>query len=123
MRLALAQIASRSGTPHENLAAHLIAIDAARRERAGVILFPELSLSGYHVEHPAAAADAAPRQLGQIAAHLAGGEIAIVGAPWRRAGGVANSMVVVTHEGVSHRQDKVHLPGYGSFTEARRFAP
>src|SRR6185503_20863567 len=46
-RVALAQIAPRLGELDANLALHLEAIQRARRQGAGLVVFPELSLTGY----------------------------------------------------------------------------
>ncbi|MFM7846378.1 MAG: nitrilase-related carbon-nitrogen hydrolase, partial [Planctomycetota bacterium] len=48
-RVALAQIAPALGDLRRNLALHLQQIDAARRQGAHVIVFPELSLTGYYL--------------------------------------------------------------------------
>src|SRR5512147_940486 len=47
MNLALAQIATRLGDVESNLEKHLDFIQQARREKADLVLFPELSLTGY----------------------------------------------------------------------------
>ena len=47
LRVALAQIAPALGDRPRNHARHLEEIEAARRERADLVVFPELSLTGY----------------------------------------------------------------------------
>ena len=47
VRVALAQIAPKLGDLESNLELHRNAIRLARREKAGVVVFPELSLTGY----------------------------------------------------------------------------
>ena len=47
IRLGLAQIDPALGLPARNLELHLAAIAAARAERVDLLLFPELSLTGY----------------------------------------------------------------------------
>ena len=47
LRIALAQISPALGDRHRNLTMHLAQIEAARRQNADLIVFPELSLTGY----------------------------------------------------------------------------
>ena len=47
LRVALAQIAPTLGDRHRNIAKRLEQIEAAKREQADLIVFPELSLTGY----------------------------------------------------------------------------
>ncbi len=47
MRVVLAQTAPRLGNIQKNLELHLQAIEKARKEKADLIVFPELSLTGY----------------------------------------------------------------------------
>ena len=49
LRVAMAQIAPVLGDLQRNLALHLEQIEAARRQHADLIVFPELSLTGYFV--------------------------------------------------------------------------
>ena len=47
VKLALAQINTSLGDVESNLEKHLHFIDQARQEKADLIIFPELSLTGY----------------------------------------------------------------------------
>ena len=47
LRVALAQISPVLGDRERNVALHLEQIEAARQQRADLIVFPELSLTGY----------------------------------------------------------------------------
>ncbi|TMG21270.1 MAG: hypothetical protein E6H96_13960, partial [Chloroflexi bacterium] len=47
LRIALAQIAPRLGFLDENLARHRELLAEARSQRAGLVVFPELGLTGY----------------------------------------------------------------------------
>ena len=47
LRVAMAQIAPALGDIQRNLALHVEQIEAARRQHADLIVFPELSLTGY----------------------------------------------------------------------------
>ena len=126
MNLALAQINTKLGDVNANLEKHLALAKEAAQSGADLLIFPELSLTGYvlqdiaaDVARPASAADPvfkplldASRSLDLLvgfvevdtryrfyisAAYLSGGEIVHV-----------------------HR--KVHLPTYGIFDESRYFA-
>ena len=47
LNLALAQIATKLGDVEANLDKHLDYINQAREQRADLVVFPELSLTGY----------------------------------------------------------------------------
>jgi predicted amidohydrolase len=49
LRVAMAQVAPVLGDLPRNLAMHLEQIEAARRQHADAVIFPELSLTGYFV--------------------------------------------------------------------------
>lgn len=126
MNLALAQINTKLGDVNANLENHLTLAKEAAQSGADLLIFPELSLTGYvlqdiaaDVARPASAADPvfkplldASRSLDLLvgfvevdtryrfyisAAYLSGGEIV-------------------------HIHRKVHLPTYGIFDESRYFA-
>ena len=52
LNLALAQIATKLGDVQFNLEKHLDFIKQARAQKADLILFPELSLTGYYAPGP-----------------------------------------------------------------------
>jgi predicted amidohydrolase len=54
LRIALAQLAPRLGDLEANLARHAEVIATARGEGAGLIVFPELGLTGYLLQDLAA---------------------------------------------------------------------
>jgi len=66
LRVALAQIAPTLGDRQQNLTKHLEQIAAAKRDHADLIVFPELSLTGYFLR------DMVP----EVALHRASIEIA-----------------------------------------------
>ena len=47
LRVALAQVAPVLGDTAANLALHLETIESAGSDQAGLVVFPELSLTGY----------------------------------------------------------------------------
>ena len=124
LRVAMAQIAPVLGDLPRNLALHIEQIEAARRQRADLIVFPELSLTGYFVR------DMVP----DLAISPAGPEIRAV-ARRRRAMSLVVGFIeesphhrfhnaVLWAEGgrVIHVHRKVYLPTYGLFDEQRYFA-
>src|SRR5512136_272620 len=54
LRIALAQLAPRLGVLDDNLAAHRQTLAAARAGGAGLVVFPELGLTGYQLQDLAA---------------------------------------------------------------------
>ena len=123
-RLALAQIAPLLGRPDDNLALHLENIAAARRDGADLIVFPELSLTGYFlrdmVPEVALAVDAPP--LDQLAEGA--GPMSLVYGFVEEAEGhrFYNAAAYVEDGYPRHVHRKVYLPTYGLFDEARYFA-
>jgi len=126
--LGLAQIDSRLGDPEANLEKHLAWIERAREQGVDLLVFPELSLTGYRLLHLTARvamkADApALRRL----AEAAGPMRVIAGFVEASERGVLhNSCVLVGGESSGapfflHR--KLYLPTYGLFQEERFFRP
>jgi len=124
MKVGLAQIAPNSDDPVATLEGHLAALEQARAAGAELVVFPELSLSGYLVDEPRAWADEFLDASIEALRAAAGGATVLAGAPWPHAGGGAtNAVVAISSEGVIARQDKIHLTNYGGYTEGRRFTP
>ncbi len=125
LRIALAQIAPRLGDLEANLARHHELIAAARGRGAGLVVFPELGLTGYQLQD--LAADVAmrrddPRLLGL--ADAARGTSVVVSfveeSPDHR---LFIAAALLEDGGVRHVHRKVFLPTYGLFDERRFFAP
>jgi predicted amidohydrolase len=124
VRVALAQIAPKLGDLDANLAQHLDAIRLARRERAGVIVFPELSLTGYLLrDQVTEVALTSKRPLFKKLLRASAGIDVIVGfveeAPGHR---FHNAAAYLAKGRVVHVHRKVYLPTYGMFDEGRDFA-
>ena len=101
-------------------------VEALRRERAQLVVFPELFLSGYAVRDGfstlALGLDDAPvRELAE--ACRATGKTLVVGAPTRAAqrGVLHNSLLLVTPDGKVDTYDKVYLPTFSLFEEDQFF--
>lgn len=123
-RIALAQIAPKLGDVAGNLALHLKQIAAAKEQAADLIVFPELSLTGYFLRDmvPDVALSADADEL-QALADAAGEAAVVVGfveeSPDRR---FYNSAFFAEDGHIRHVHRKVYLPTYGLFEEQRYFA-
>ncbi len=124
MRIAIAQCSPALGAVKRHLAMHVDWIERARKAGAGLVVFPELSLTGYYLKDLAAdvACVAADPVLEPIA--RASRDLDIV------AGFVERSPDARLHiaQGywsrgeLRHVHRKVYLPTYGIFDDGRSFA-
>jgi NAD+ synthase (glutamine-hydrolysing) len=122
LRVALAQVNPTVGDIRGN--ARLIAdhISRARDEGAGLVVFPELTLSGYPPEDLLLKTDfldAVAGALEELAAQTHG-IAAVVGFP-ERAEDVYNAAAVLADGEVAGVYRKMYLPNYGVFDEQRYF--
>jgi predicted amidohydrolase len=124
LRIALAQMAPRLGNLEDNLVRHRQLIADARREGAGLVVFPELGLTGYQLQD--LAAEVAMRADDRRLASLAGQTQDL------------SAVVSFVEEADDHRlfiaaalledgeirfiHRKLFLPTYGLFDERRFFA-
>jgi NAD+ synthase (glutamine-hydrolysing) len=123
LRLALCQMNATVGDLAGNASLIRGGIDTARQAGAGLVLFPELALTGYPPEDLLLREhflDDAAAQLLELAG-AAQGIVAIVGFPERADGGVFNAAAVLAGGRVHSVYRKVHLPNYGVFDEQRYF--
>ena len=135
LRIALAQIAPRLGLLDENLARHQALIAEARAGGAGLVVFPELGLTGYLLQDLAAEVAMRlddPRLLELAAATAAGSANGAAARP------ALSAIVSFVEESADHRlfiavalledgrvrhvQRKLFLTTYGLFDERRFFA-
>jgi predicted amidohydrolase len=122
--LALAQMDCRLADLESNLQTHLELIATAVAHGAHIIIFPELSLTGYHLQGRAAAAALSEnaafleplRQRSQQLDIVAG--LVMESSDHR----LYNSALYFSNGSVLHRHDKVYLPTYGLFEEGKHFA-
>jgi len=132
MRIALVQMNTVVGDVGGNVTRVLEAMERARRERAGLVVFHEMCISGYP-----------PRDLVERASFIRQCEAGldrilaasascpdlgvIVGLPMpsrsESGKGVTNSAIMLAGGNVVHRHDKLLLPNYDVFDEARYFEP
>jgi predicted amidohydrolase len=122
LRLALAQLQAVADQPVINFSKHVQLVREAAAQDVDVIVFPELSLSGYLIADPGRWADTFTDDFVDGLRAELGAMTAIVGLP-RPADGhaAANSAAIVTGSGRVEYQDKLYLPNYGSYTEGDRF--
>ena len=125
LRIALAQIAPRLGALDHNLAGHHARIAEARAAGAGLVVFPELGLTGYQLQDLAA----------EVALRLDDPRLAELAAATRDLSAVVSFVeesgdhrlfiaAALMEDGeIRHVHRKVYLPTYGQFDERRFFAP
>ncbi len=92
---------------------------------ADVVLFPELSVSGYscgRLFHQEALLDSVETQLARIAAAVPAHQMVIVGAPLRCGVALYNCAVIVNAGRILGVVPKQYIPNYNEFYEARWFA-
>jgi predicted amidohydrolase len=125
LRIALAQLAPRLGLLDENLARHRALLAEARAAGAGLIVFPELGLTGYllqdlagevamHVDDP---------RLGALVAETTGLSAVVSFVEESDDHRLFIAAALVEDGRIVHLHRKLFLPTYGLFDERRFFAP
>lgn len=128
MRIALAQIAPHLGNVKKNLALHLEAAEKARREKADLVVFPELGLTGYLLRDLVASVALDPgraplfRELKSLSREIAL-VVGFVEESPEAKGLFFNSAAFLAKGKLVHIHRKVFLPTFGMFEEGRFFAP
>jgi NAD+ synthase (glutamine-hydrolysing) len=124
LRVALAQIAPRLGQLEANLARHHELIEEARGREAGLVVFPELGLTGYQLQDLAA----------EVAIRLDDPRLAGLAEATRDLSAIVSFVeesadhrlfiaAALLEDGrVRHVHRKLFLPTYGLFDERRFFA-
>ena len=123
IRFFLAQINTSVGDINGNKALIMAKIKEASRVQADVIVFPEMTITGYPPEdllHKNRFIEANLEALVEIASTTAG-VTAIVGYVNSRKGELYNSAAVISDGKVRASYDKINLPNYGVFDEKRYF--
>ena len=124
LRIGLAQIDSRLGDLDHNLAHHLEWIERARGEGVELLLFPELSLTGYRLLHltPRVAIQPARSERIRRLAAAAPEMAVVVGCVEEDERGFLFNSALLLHGGrIVHVHRKLYLPTYGIFQEGRFF--
>ncbi len=126
INLALAQIAPKLGDVEANCEKHLDYINQAKKEKADLIVFPELSLTGYVVQDLVASVAHRPREDDSIFKYLLAASqdldivVGFVDEDFRHRFYIASTYL--SGGRVVHVHHKVYLPTYGLFDEGRFFA-
>jgi predicted amidohydrolase len=125
LRIALAQIAPRLGVLDENLDRHRELLAEARTGGAGLVVFPELGLTGYLLQDLAA----------EVAMRIDDPRLAALAAETRDLSAVVSfveesgdhrlfiAAALLEDGAIRHVHRKLFLPTYGLFDERRFFAP
>ncbi len=126
VRVAAATPVVHTADPVANADEHIRLITAAAAEGVDLIVFPELSLSGYAIDDlhmQAALLDEVERQVVRVAeATKASGIVAVAGAPLRHGDRLLNCGVVLANGDVTGAVPKSYLPNYREYYEKRWFA-
>ena len=124
LRIALAQIAPRLGLFDENLAVHHELLGRARDDGAGLIVFPELGLTGYLLQD--LAAEVAIRlddpRLASLAAETEGCSAVVSFVEESGDHRLFIAAALLEDGRIRHVHRKLFLPTYGLFDERRFFA-
>lgn len=124
-KLALAQINTKLGNLEANAKRHAEVLAQAAAAGASLVVFPELSLSGYLLKDltPDAALDpACAAPLKQLASHHSQIASAVGFVEQSKDFKFYNSVAYLEESAIKHVHRKVYLPTYGMFDEKRFFA-
>lgn len=125
LHLRVEQMAPRRGDPAGNAARMWRVVEEARNDGRHLVVFPELTLTGYALGEGTRDHALEVQEGGASPIPLpAGSPLVVAGlverAPDRR---IFNTAVALGDGRVLHRHRKIHLPTYGMFHEGRYFAP
>jgi predicted amidohydrolase len=124
LTIALAQIAPRLGLLDENIARHQELIEEARGRGAGLVVFPELGLTGYQLQD--LASEVAIRlddpRLASLAAATEGLSVVLSFVEESADHRLFIAAALLEDGDIRHVHRKLFLPTYGLFDERRFFA-
>lgn len=127
LKLALAQINTKLGDVQANLEKHLTLAKQARQDGSNLLVFPELSLTGYVLQDLVPAVACRPGADDPVFRHLLDASqdidlvVGFVDEDARHRFYIASAYL--SQGEVIHLHHKVYLPTYGLFDEGRFFAP
>ncbi len=126
VRVAAATPVVHTGDPVANADEHIALIRQAAERGVDLIVFPELSLTGYAIDDllmQSALLDEVERQLTRLCdVTLETRVTAVVGAPVRAADALYNGAVVIAGGRICGVTPKTYLPNYREYYEKRWFA-
>jgi NAD+ synthase (glutamine-hydrolysing) len=124
--IGLAQINTRLGDPSANLEKHLDLVSEARSAGADLLVFPELSMTGYVLQDLASAVSIRPSADHPIFRHLLdasqGLDLVVGFVDEDQRSRIFIAEAYLSRGEVVHIHHKVYLPTYGLFDEGRFFA-
>lgn len=128
MKAHLVQMAPRLGDLRTNLDRHMEYLESARKEKAELVVFPELSLTGYTLKDLVSDAAVNPGRSPLFKKLLDAGRgmsvvVGFVEEKEDERGLFYNSSAFLAEGRIVHIHRKVYLPTYGMFEEAKFFAP
>ena len=126
VRVAAATPVVHTADPVANADEHIRLIEAAAAEGVDLIVFPELSLTGYAIDDlhmQAALLDEVERQVVRVAeVTKASGLVVVAGAPLRHGDRLLNCGVVLANGEAVGAVPKSYLPNYREYYEKRWFS-
>ena len=127
IKIALAQFNPKLGDVQANLEKHLERIDDAHQQGADLVIFPELSLTGYALLDLAVDAAIRPHEDDPVFTELLAASqnldlmVGFVHEDRRHRFYIASAYLAGGE--IIHIHNKIYLPTYGMFDEGRFFAP
>ncbi|MFJ6025526.1 NAD(+) synthase [Brevundimonas sp. NPDC092305] len=125
VRVAAATPVVHTADPVANADEHLVLIAQAGAQGVDLIVFPELSLSGYAIDDlllQDALLGEVERQTARVAEATGGGPVAVFGAPVMAGDRLYNCAVVAGNGRILGVVPKTYLPNYREYYEKRWFA-
>lgn len=125
MKVGLAQISPHLGNLKKNLELHLQHIEKAKKKKVDLLVFPELSLTGYTLKDLTGEVALQPknsslfRQLKSLSREI---DLVVGFVEELERGQFFNSAAFLSKGKIFHIHRKVFLPTYGMFEELRFFA-
>ena len=125
LTVGLAQIDCRLGEVEANVDRHLAWIERARERGVDLLVFPELSLTGYRLLHLTSRVALAPGSpvLERLAEAARPMSVVLGFVEESDRGVLHNSAVLLSGGAARHIHRKLYLPTYGLFQEERFFRP
>jgi NAD+ synthase (glutamine-hydrolysing) len=124
--IALAQISTVLGSVRQNVQKHVEYARRARDGGASMVIFPELSLTGYSIKDSnwdVAIHAGEPSELDPLVKESADISIIAGGVEESAEYGIYNAAFLIEGGTVRSVHRKVYLPAYGMFEESRYFSP